>query len=191
MLRRAYASWMETRPRLASFWATTNQRYVLTDTTGSRRFFPVVLKQNLDLHSAIDYRQFYAQAIAELDEERLKTWFTQEENRRIEEHNRPFCADLRLHDLVEERYERSLCPSDRCTDALAEQMGYLTAQEVWDDLVRVDPELMARFSEHQFGAKLKSLGAQALRTERRRRYNLRRRPTPASPTIESLLANAQ
>ena len=190
-LRRAYASWMETRPRIASFWATTNRRYVLNDPSGSRRFFPVVLKRSLDLSLAIDYPQFYAQALAELREGRLKPWFTQEENRRIEEHNRPFCAGKCLKDLLDERFEPLICPMDGCTDVMAERMGFLTAQEVWDDLMKANPELMSCFSEHQFGAKLKELGAQPLRGVNHRRYNLRRRPAPASADLTTLSAYAQ
>jgi len=185
-LRRAYASWMETRPRIASFWATTNRLYVLTDPTGSRRFFPVRLKRSLNLNARLNYPQFYAQALAELDEGTLKPWFTKEENRRIEEHNRPFCALLRLKDLLDTHFERVPFEGTGCSEQLAAHLGFLTAQEVWDDLMKLDPELMSCLSAHRFGNKLKELGAQALRGECHRRYNLRRRPTvpipaPAAP----------
>ena len=50
-IRKLYCNWMETLVRRASFWGTSNCRYVLRDPSGSRRFFPVVLKGVVDIDS--------------------------------------------------------------------------------------------------------------------------------------------
>ena len=175
-LRKRYANWMETLPRRASFWATTNHTYVLHDLTGSRRFFPVRLKGIVDWKAnPIDYPQFYAQALYELEEGRLKTWFTQEENCRIETHNRPYCAELCLQDLVNRIFERIGNDNRSWGDSMAHNIGLLTAEEIFSELVRRNPELMVCFSEKHFGATLKDLGATSYRTSKHRYYNLRLR----------------
>ena len=77
-----------TEPRLASFIATTNSRQILSDPTGSRRFLCVEVKGKIDC-TRPDYAQLYAQLKAELlAGERF--WFTSEEEKEIQEHNRFF-----------------------------------------------------------------------------------------------------
>lgn len=175
-LRKRYANWMETLPRRASFWATTNRTFVLYDLTGSRRFFPVRLKGIVDWKEPIEYKQLYAQAMQELMEGQWQPWFTQEENRLIEEHNRPYCAELCLKDLVEQTFERIGNDSRGWGDDMARRLGLLTAEEIFTELVRRNPALMACFTEAHFGATLKDLGASSYRTAKHRYYNLRLRP---------------
>ena len=84
-LHRAYYSQL---PRIASFIGTSNQKELLTDTTGSRRFLCVEVKGKIDC-TLPDYAQLYAQLKTELlNGERY--WFTSEEERKIQEHNRMF-----------------------------------------------------------------------------------------------------
>ena len=60
----------------------------MTDTTGSRRFLCVEVAEKIDC-TPPDYAQLYAQLKAELlTGERY--WFTSEEEKRIQEHNRYF-----------------------------------------------------------------------------------------------------
>ena len=54
-------------PRMASFIATTNDSTPLTDPTGSRRYLCCDINGIIDTDVPIDYRQLYAQAVAELE----------------------------------------------------------------------------------------------------------------------------
>ena len=86
--RKSHRSYYSQLPRIASFIGTSNQKELLTDTTGSRRFLCVEVKEKIDC-TRPDYAQLYAQLKAELlAGERF--WFTSEEEKEIQEHNRFF-----------------------------------------------------------------------------------------------------
>ena len=86
--RKSHRSYYSQLPRIASFIGTSNQKELLTDTTGSRRFLCVEVKGKIDC-SRPDYAQLYAQLKAELlAGERF--WFTSVEEKEIQEHNRFF-----------------------------------------------------------------------------------------------------
>ena len=86
--RKSHRNYYSQLPRIASFIGTSNQKELLTDTTGSRRFLCVEVKKKIDC-TRPDYAQLYAQLKAELlAGERY--WFTSEEEKEIQEHNRYF-----------------------------------------------------------------------------------------------------
>ena len=86
--RKSHRAYYSQLPRIASFIGTSNQKELLTDTTGSRRFLCVEVKGKIDC-TLPDYAQLYAQLKTELlNGERY--WFTSEEERTIQEHNRMF-----------------------------------------------------------------------------------------------------
>ena len=86
--RKSHRAYYSQLPRIASFIGTSNQKELLTDTTGSRRFLCVEVKEKIDC-TLPDYAQLYAQLKTELlNGERY--WFTSEEERKIQEHNRMF-----------------------------------------------------------------------------------------------------
>ena len=86
--RKSHRSYYSQLPRIASFIGTSNQKELLTDTTGSRRFLCVEVKGKIDC-TRPNYAQLYAQLKAELlAGERF--WFTSEEEKEIQEHNRFF-----------------------------------------------------------------------------------------------------
>ena len=176
-VRRLYCNWMETLERRASFWGTSNCRYVLNDPSGSRRFFPVMLKGVVDLDSPIDYPQLYAQALHELGAGHRKPWFNPDENVRIEQHNRHFNAQMTLDALLDKHFEVVDYVDKTCSDGTARRLGLLTAQEAYDELNALNPELMSSFCERNFGQRLKQYGCNSLRSTKCRRYNLRLRST--------------
>ena len=59
-VRKAHQKNYRPLPRVASFIATSNQKELLTDPTGSRRFLCVEIENKIDC-SPLDYRQLYAQ----------------------------------------------------------------------------------------------------------------------------------
>lgn len=86
--RKSHRAYYSQLPRIASFIGTSNQKELLTDTTGSRRFLCVEVKGKIDC-TLPDYAQLYAQLKTELlNGERY--WFTSEEERKIQEHNHMF-----------------------------------------------------------------------------------------------------
>ena len=86
--RNAHRNYYSQLPRIASFIGTSNQKELLTDTTGSRRFLCVEVKGKIDC-TRPDYAQLYAQLKVELlAGERY--WFTSEEEQEIQENNRMF-----------------------------------------------------------------------------------------------------
>ena len=74
------------KPRLCSFIATTNDSQPLTDPTGSRRYLCVEVTGQADMSGTINYRQMYAQALAELERGDIY-WFTNEDEQEITQHN--------------------------------------------------------------------------------------------------------
>ena len=90
-IKRPYGKHVEDLPRRASFIATTNQRDVLSDPTGSRRFLGVEVTGPIDVSTPIDYEQLYAQAMHALHNHEV-TYFNAEETQQIIESNLQFGA---------------------------------------------------------------------------------------------------
>ena len=86
--RKSHRAYYSQLPRIASFIGTSNQKELLTDTTGSRRFLCIEVAQKIDCTKP-EYDQLYAQLKAELlNGERY--WFTSEEEKEIQKHNQFF-----------------------------------------------------------------------------------------------------
>lgn len=62
-LRKPYGTAIRAMRRYASFIGTSNQKDLLTDPTGSRRFICVEVTAPIDTNVSINYRQLYAQAM--------------------------------------------------------------------------------------------------------------------------------
>ena len=86
--RKSHRSYYSQLPRIASFIGTSNQKDLLTDNTGSRRFLCVEVKDKIDC-TRPDYAQLYAQLKTELLRGE-RYWFTSEEEKELQEHNRFF-----------------------------------------------------------------------------------------------------
>lgn len=90
--------------RYASFIGTSNQKDLLTDPSGSRRFICVEVCGTIDTNKAIDYDQLYAQAMYELDHGE-RYWFDRDEERIMTEYNREF-EQVSLEEQLFYRYFR-------------------------------------------------------------------------------------
>lgn len=88
-MRKPHGSAVLEMRRYASFIATSNQKDLLTDPSGSRRFICIEVMGPIDTSRAIDYEQLYAQAMYEL-EHNERYWFDQAEEQIMTEHNREF-----------------------------------------------------------------------------------------------------
>lgn len=112
--------------RYASFIATSNQKDLLTDPTGSRRFICIEVQGTIDTNRAIDYEQLYAQAMYELDHGE-RYWFDREEEQLMTESNREF-EQVSLEEQLFYRYFR---PATEKEDG-----EWLSPAEILDEIGR-------------------------------------------------------
>ena len=85
----AYKKNFNQLPRIASFVGTTNERHVLTDRTGSRRFL-ILEPDGLINAEGINHDQLYAQVLHEVEDQHLPHWFSKEDEAEMERHNRDY-----------------------------------------------------------------------------------------------------
>ena len=88
-VRKPYANAVLEMRRYASFIATSNQKDLLTDPSGSRRFICIEVTEAIDTNRPIDYNQLYTQAMHELDHGE-RYWFDQSDERIMTENNHDF-----------------------------------------------------------------------------------------------------
>jgi len=89
-LRDAYAHFRVDRERRASFFATTNEEYIIRESEGSRRFLVIDLRGTVDLDNfPLPYEGAYAQAIYLL-EHGFSFKPNQEDSQMITQHNENF-----------------------------------------------------------------------------------------------------
>lgn len=86
--RLPYARRSQNFPHTASFAGTCNYKEILYDTTGTRRF--LCFHVNSMEFITINYTQLYAQIYHLLQKPGYQYWFSQTENKRIEENNEDF-----------------------------------------------------------------------------------------------------
>ena len=85
----AYKKNFNQLPRIASFVGTTNERHVLTDHTGSRRFLILEPDGIINVES-IDHDQLYAQVLHEIEDEKQPHWFSKDDEAEMEKHNKDY-----------------------------------------------------------------------------------------------------
>ena len=100
--RPIYGVAQEDRARYASFVATTNNPYPLTDETGSRRYICLEIPKGQYINNTgeIDYVQLYAQVLYELLEQKAPYWFNNDEVTRIQQLNRGFMEQKDIAEIV-------------------------------------------------------------------------------------------
>ena len=77
-------------PRLCSFIATTNDVTPLPSGDGTRRYLCVEVTGKVDMSGRIPYKQIFAQAVTELRDPDCIYWFTSDDEREIQRHNRQY-----------------------------------------------------------------------------------------------------
>ena len=102
--RRMRSDQYQLLPRMASFIATTNDPQPLGDPTGSRRYLCCDVAGCIDTDSPIDYRQLYAQAVAELDAG-CPWHFSKDEECAIERHNASYRAEASAESILLAHFE--------------------------------------------------------------------------------------
>ncbi len=160
-IRKAYKKNYSSLPRIASFIATSNQRDLLTDPSGSRRFLCVDIDKKIDC-SPIDHLQLYAQLKTELvNGERY--WFTNEEEAEIMTNNAPYRKRGMEEDLF---YQCFRLPEK------GEEGQLLSATEIYSYMKEKQPAVMREVSINMFGRLLTTIGLHRIHTRRGSRYHL-------------------
>jgi predicted P-loop ATPase len=160
-VRKAYKKNYSALPRIASFIATSNQKELLTDPSGSRRFLCVEVKKKID-DSPLEYGQLYAQLKAELADG-MVYWFNSEEEEEIQLNNAPFRKQGMEEDLFRICYR---------LPQTGEEAPLLSAAQIYSCLKKRHPAAMRSSNPTQFGKVLSSLGIQREHTEYGNRYRL-------------------
>jgi predicted P-loop ATPase len=151
--RKSHRAYYSQLPRIASFIGTSNQKELLTDTTGSRRFICVEVKEKIDC-SPIDHNQLYAQLKAELlSGERY--WFTSEEEKEIQANNRAFYKQSPAQEIF---FRCFRLPE-------GEEAGrMMTATEIFCRLQKKFPSALRNSNASQMGKALQAIGVKSVHT---------------------------
>lgn len=159
-IRKAHRKHYSSLPRIASFIATSNQKELLTDPTGSRRFLCVEVEKMIDC-SPIDHKQLYAQLKAEL-ETGIRHWFTPEEEQTLMANNASFQKRGMEFDVFHAYFR----------PALNEEGEYLSAAYIFSYLKKKNPAAMRNVSSLHFGRVLTALGIEKRHTKKGNLYRV-------------------
>ena len=151
--RKCFKAYYSDLPRIASFIGTSNEKSLLTDETGSRRFLCIEVEKPIDC-SPIDYPQLYAQLKFELESGK-RYWLTKEEELEIQEHNQDFYKQSTEEEVF---FKVFRLPNE------GEPFVKMTASSIFDMLQKRYPALMRGANVRQFGKVLCHIGAKKTRT---------------------------
>ena len=151
--RKCFKAYFSDLPRIASFIGTSNEKSLLTDETGSRRFLCIEVEKPIDC-SPIDYLQLYAQLKFELESGK-RYWLSKEEEMEIQEHNRAFYR----HSPEEEAFFKVFAlPKDD------EPCYKLTATDIFNQLQKRFPAVFRGVNPRNFGKVMTKIGATKMHT---------------------------
>ena len=121
-------------PRLCSFIATTNDIAPLPSGDGTRRYLCVEVTGMVDMSGRIPYKQMFAQALTELRNPNCIYWFTFEDEREIQQHNRIYQQESAPELILTEIFEPTSVHSKEyfwTTAAIQNELkNHLIAKEV-------------------------------------------------------------
>ena len=158
--RRSYGEFNEFHRHIASFCATGNNRFFLTDHTGNRRFLTFEVESIVPPQTYnFGYEGVYAQAYA-LWRQGFRYWFDEEENAEINRRNTEFEAPNKEWELINKYYRRPL---------QGEECKFLTATDI---LERINSSVKERLSAIRVGNALLSMGYERTRAGNLRDYRV-------------------
>ncbi len=146
--------------RMASFIGTTNQRGLLHDRSGSRRFYCVEVEHPIPAGRPINYEQLYAQVMVLLGRGEM-TWFNKKEESQIQRHNMNYYRLTPLQQVLLMTHRR---PEGD------EHVEPLTARQLFGAVARRRPQLVAGISLTHFGREAAQLFQTTPRTKQGLRY---------------------
>ena len=144
----AYQKNFNQLPRIASFVGTTNERHVLTDRTGSRRFL-ILEPDGIIKVEGIDHDQLYAQVLHEIENEKLPHWFSKDDEAEMEKHNKDYYV---LTD-VERLFLRYFSIPEKEGEGV-----FMSGPEIMRELEKLSQKTMAGVTANAFGRSMTRLG---------------------------------
>ena len=144
----AYQKNFNQLPRIASFVGTTNERHVLTDRTGSRRFL-ILEPDGIINVEGINHDQLYAQVLHEIEDEKLPHWFSKDDEAEMEKHNKDYYV---LTD-VERLFLRYFSIPEREGEG-----AFMSGPEIMQELEKHSQKTMAGVTANAFGRSMTRLG---------------------------------
>ena len=144
----AYQKNFNQLPRIASFVGTTNERHVLTDHTGSRRFL-ILEPDGIINVEGIDHDELYAQVLHEIENEKLPHWFSKEDEAEMEKHNKDYYV---LTD-VERLFLRYFSIPEK-----EDEGAFMSGPEIMRELEKHSQKTMAGVTANAFGRSMTRLG---------------------------------
>ena len=152
--RKSHRSYYSQLPRIASFIGTSNQKELLTDTTGSRRFLCVEVVKKIDC-TMPEHTQLYAQLKAELlAGERY--WFSSEEEAEIQQNNRLFYKQSPEQEIFFKCFRMP---------KVGEEAVLLSATEIFCRMQKAFPAAFRGSNASSMGRTLLALGVKRVRTQ--------------------------
>ena len=134
--------------RYASFIGTSNQKDLLTDPSGSRRFICIEVTGNIDTTQPIDYEQLYAQAMHEIHHGE-RYWFDSEDEQIMTENNREFEQTPAMLQLFYQYFK---------TAQTKEEGEFLTPVEILNYLKKKSGMSLSDNKVYHFGRLLQKCG---------------------------------
>lgn len=144
----AYQKNFNQLPRIASFVGTTNERHVLTDRSGSRRFL-ILEPDGIINVEGINHDQLYAQVLHEIENEKLPHWFSKEDEAEMEKHNKDYYV---LTD-VERLFLRYFSIPEK-----EDEGAFMSGPEIMRELEKHSQKTMAGVTANAFGRSMTRLG---------------------------------
>ena len=161
--------------RTAAFIGTSNMTELLTDPTGSRRFFCQIVEAPIT-REPIEHEQLYAQVVAEIRHGE-PTFFSHEEEAEIEEHNRSFYRQSPLA----EAFHRSFTFAEDDDNA-----QWVSATEIFETLKRDSRRALQGLKMTGLGRQLRRMGIPKKRTAQGMFYGVKRLEKPAEAEVENV-----
>lgn len=167
-VRRPHAVHFEQMQRTASFIGTSNTSELLTDPTGSRRFFCQEVKTTIDCTTPMEYDQLYAQILAELSAGR-PYYLDKAIEAAVQQHNRLYYRASALREAFLTMFRKVDSRSD--TPSHPE---WLTATDIYRHLQQHFGAHIVSGSPAQLGRQLVFLGLEKRHAERGNEYRVER-----------------
>lgn len=152
---KAYQRNFRDLPRIASFIGTSNRFDLMSDPTGSRRFFCVEVEKPIDCEG-IEHEQIFAQLKAELADE-YPYWFSKEAEREIQQNNAPFYRTSSAEDVFFSCF--------RMDASAEEKYVQLSAADIYKELKKRNAAALRGFNPNHLAQVLIKLGVERKHTE--------------------------
>ena len=163
-VKQPYAHGVVRCRRVASLIGTSNYSELLTDPTGSRRFYCQAVTDVID-RSPLPHAQLYAQVMAEIAAGE-PTFFSKEEEQEIERHNRTFYHTTPLAEAFMQRYDVA-CGGGPTV--------WMATGKIYEDLRKHFPHALQGVSVQQMGRALRALHVPKRRRQFSMEYGVRRK----------------